>query len=253
MAADSAIILQGDANTPLGPQRQILQTFLYATKVSQVKDYPMGLMTWGLGSINSRSIQSLVMEWEYAHKTAKPFRMRPVATDLLAFIAARYDAAYPKPTPDQILGLFVGGYSENEFFSSQFTCEFPGQRSWQVVRADKAKGVPDFGANWYGASDALQRLFLGFDPASLQKLIDRGADPGIIRAWVDAHEPGLPIVFDGMPLQDAIDFAQYAAQVVIGRWRFGLGASIVGGDVDVAVMRPGSFDWAERKRWSIKD
>lgn len=254
MAADSAAILQGDVKVGQTgkTQRQIIQTFTYATKVSQVKDYPMGLMTWGLGSLNSRSIQSLVMEWEYAHTTTSPFVMQTVADDLLAFIAARYDKAFPSPTADQTLGLFVGGYSDNEFFSSQYKCEFPTERTWQLVRPDKAKGQPDFGVNWFGATDALQRLILGFDPAGLQKLIDRGADKAIIQAWVDDRDSSLPLVFDGMPLQDAIDFAQWAAQVVIGRWRFGPGAQLVGGDVDVAVIRPGSLDWAERKRWSIK-
>jgi hypothetical protein len=255
MAADSVVMLAGDIPTPTGVQRQMLQTFEYATKVARVKEYPMGVMTWGLGSISARSIQSLVMEFEYEYRgaPADTFGVRTVADDLLQFIVTRYDAAYPAPTQDQTLGLFVGGYSAKEFFSTQYSCELPGQRTWQPVRPDRPDGSPDFGLNWYGLGDALQRLFLGFDTAALQKLVDRGVDPTVIQAWINAGEPALPLVFDGMPIQDAVDFAQYAANVVIGRWRFGPGAPLVGGAVDIAVIRPRSFSWAKRKQWSIKD
>lgn len=253
MAADSATILQGDVETPTGIQRQLIQTFDYATKVAQVGSYPMGVMTWGLGSISSRSIQSLVMEFEFDYIPTGKFRVEKVAEDLLAFIMARYDAAIPSPTPLETLGLFVGGYSDGEFFSSQYSVELPAQRAWQAVRPDVAPGKPDFGAHWFGATDALQRLILGFDPPSLEKLVARGVDPKSVQAWVDAHDASLPLVFDGMPLQDAIDFAEWATTVVIGRWRFGLGAQLVGGDVDIAVIRPRSFHWAQRKQWSIKD
>jgi hypothetical protein len=254
LAADSATILQGDIVGPDGTtQRQLLQTFNYATKVAQVGGFPMGVMTWGLGSIASRSIQSLVMEFEFQYEPRPPFVVETVANDLLTFIMARYDAAIPTPTPMHTLGLFVGGYSDGEFFSSQFSVELPAQRAWTKVRPDSAPDVPDFGSNWFGASDALQRLILGFDPPALEKLVARGVDRGLVQAWVDAHEASLPIIFDGMPLQDAIDFAEWATAVVIGRWRFGMGAQLVGGDVDVAVIRPRSFQWAQRKRWSIKD
>jgi hypothetical protein len=253
MAADSAVTLQGDVVTPAGVQRHVLQSFEYATKVAQVGGLPMGVMTWGLGSISSRSIQSLVMEFEFGYTPTRPLSVKTVADDLLAFILARYAAAYPKPTDANRMGLFFGGYSDGEFFSTQLSVELPSSRTWHVVRPDKAPGVPDFGANWYGATDALQRLILGFDPTSLDKLVARGADKTIVKAWIDAHEPALQLVFDGMPLQDAIDFADWAANVVIGRYRFGMGANIVGGDIDIAVIRPRSFQWAQRKRWSIKD
>jgi hypothetical protein len=253
MAADSTTVLRGDIVTPAGIQRQLLQSFDYATKVAQVGDMPLGVMTWGVGSIASRSIQSLVMEFEFEYAVKGRFKVETVADDLLKFIASRYDASFPTPGPDSALGLFVGGYSDGEFFSSQYSVELPVQRSWQAVRRDKGPNVPDFGANWFGATDALQRLILGFDGPSLEKLIARGADPVVVQAWVDAHDSSLPLVFDGMPLQDAIDFAEWATTVVIGRWRFGVGAQLVGGDVDIAVIRPRSFQWAQRKRWSIKD
>jgi hypothetical protein len=56
-----------------------------------------------------------------------------------------------------------------------------------------------------------------------------------------------------MPLQDAIDFAEYAVEVVVGRFRFGHGPPLCGGDTDIAVVTPGNFEWAKRKLWVIKE
>jgi hypothetical protein len=252
LAADSATILRGDIQTPQGVQKnQLLQTFDFATKVAQVGDLPMGVMTWGLGSLDSRSIQSLVQEFEFDYEPAGRFRVEDVANDLLAFIMARYDAAFPAPSPANGLGLFVGGFSDGEFFSTQYAIELPGQRTWRAVRPD-APPRRDFGANWFGAADALERLILGYDRGALQQLVARGADATIVQKWVSDNVSSLPLIFDGMPLQDAIDFAEWATTVVIGRWRFGIGAQLVGGDVDIAVIRPRSFQWAQRKRWSLR-
>ena len=100
-------------------------------------------------------------------------------------------------------------------------------------------------------TDALVRLVNGFDPAALNQLVVRGADAAIVQQWVNDRVAELPLVFDGMPLQDAIDFADYAVRVVIGRYRFAQGAQLCGGDVDIAVITPSAFRWAQKKRWGI--
>jgi hypothetical protein len=253
MAADSAAMLQGEVMVAGVPQMTVLQGFQYATKVAQVGDFPMGFMTWGLGAIDSRSIQSLVMEFEFDYSIKGPFRVQAVADDLLAFILKRYDAAFPSPTPLQTLGLFVGGYSDGEFFSTQMSVELPTQRTWVPLRATMPGTPPEFGANWFGAYDALQRLIVGWDQAGTAQLVARGVSQATLQAWADAHESALQLPFDGMPLQDAIDFALWATNVVIGRWRFAVGPNIVGGEVDIAVIRPRSFQWAQRKQWSVRD
>ena len=84
------------------------------------------------------------------------------------------------------------------------------------------------------------------------ELVKRGVDKSIIQKWIDDSVSELPLVFDGMPLQDAVDFANFAVNLVIGRFRFGMGTPTCGGAVDIAVIRPNNFDWAQRKRWSIK-
>lgn len=53
-----------------------------------------------------------------------------------------------------------------------------------------------------------------------------------------------------MPLQDAIDFAAYLVHVVKGRFRFVVGPKVCGGPVDIAVVKPGKFEWIRRKTLS---
>ncbi len=94
LAADSVVSLEGTVTTPKGQQTGILQTFDFANKIARIKDYPIGVMTWGIASISDRSIQSLIMEWEHAYpllKDNETFTVRKVADELQRFISERYD------------------------------------------------------------------------------------------------------------------------------------------------------------------
>jgi hypothetical protein len=228
--------------------------FESANKISQFRDYPIGVMTWALGAIADRTVQSLIMECEYSYPRMddnEQFQVHQVAQDLVSFIRQRYDAAFPDPANRPPLGLAIGGHSHNQFFAEQYKYEFPGT-ALEPVRPNKPNGNPTFGVNWFGLVDALVRLVKGFDPASLNALVNLGVPQSTIQQWLASGVAELPLVFDGMPLKDAIDFAEYCARVVIGRWRFAAGPNLCGGDVDIAVMRPHSFQWAKRKQWAVK-
>ncbi len=255
MAADSAVTLHGVVDTPTGRSNGVIQQFNFANKVTRFKDYPIGIMSWGSASISDRSIQSLIMEFEHTYPGVEErpdtFTVQGISNDLLAFMKDRYDQAYTDPQQQPGLGLFVGGFSSGEFFADAYTCEFPHNVAWAQVRPKKLDGRPSFGANWFGQTGPLLRLVKGYDPQGLGELINRGADTATVQKWVDDNVSELPLVFDGMPLQDAIDFANFVAQVVIGAFRFGLGPPLCGGDVDIAVITPTTFRWAQRKQWAI--
>lgn len=256
LAADSVVSLEGTVTTPQGQQTGILQTFDYANKITRIKDYPIGVMNWGIASISDRSIQSLIMEWEHDYPILKEnenFTVKQVADDLHTFIAERYGGAYPSGTKRPLLGFFVGGYSQGQFFSDQYQCGFPNKPSWQEVRPNKKDGSPSFGANWFGQIGAISRLVHGYDRQSVNELVKRGADKDIVEKWMDDHVSELPLIFDGMPIQDAIDFANYAVQLTIGLFRFAVGPPLCGGNVDIAVITPFAFQWAQRKQWTIKE
>lgn len=255
-AADSVVTLTATITDQFGNQQTgVIQTFNYAAKVAHIKDYPIGVMNWGLASIGDRSIQSLIMEFEYGYPSLaenQKFSVKTVANDLIEFIKSRYDAFIAQHAPGG-LGMLIGGYSYDAFFSEQYQYEFPMFTELKEPRPRKPDGTPLFGSSWFGLTDALVRLVKGFFPPALDELIKRGVDKDIIQKWAEDGISELPLIFDGMPLQDAIDFAEYCIQVTIGSTRFGPGAPLCGGDIDIAVMRPQSFAWAKRKQWSIKD
>jgi hypothetical protein len=256
LAADSMVSLEGAIKTPQGQKTGIVQTFEFANKITQIKDYPIGAMSWGTAGISNRSIQSLIMEFEHNYPALKDntaYTVKEIAKKLLDEMRKRYDATYPSGTKQPRLGFYMGGYSSGQFFSDQYTFEFPKDKDWVEVRPNNPNGIPSFGADWFGLTDALTRLIKGYDKKSLEELVRRGVDKAIIQKWIDDNISELPLVFDGMPIQDAVDFANYAVQVTIGRYRFCLGPPLCGGDIDIAVITPNAFQWAQRKRWSIKD
>ena len=96
------------------------------------------------------------------------------------------------------------------------------------------------------------RLVKGYDAAALSELVNRGAPLNVVQQWVADNVGEVPLIFDGMPIQDAIDFVKFATAVTIGWFRFGIGAPLCGGPVDIAVITPTKVRWAERKQWSIR-
>lgn len=233
-----------------------MKTFEFANKLVRIKDYPIGVMTWGISSLSDRSIPSLIMEWEHGLpplKDNQPYTVDDMAYVLQSFIAERYDNTYPATGERPNLGIFIGGYSHSQFFSEQFFCEWPNVTAWQTVQPNRPDGSQSFGANWFGQTDALSRLIHGYDRGGLDELIKRGVNKEIVQKWMDDRVSELPLIFNGMPLQDAIDFANYAVQLTIGRFRFAVGLPTCGGNVDIAVITPSTFQWAQRKQWAIKE
>ncbi len=172
-------------------------------------------------------------------------------------IKERYDETFADRDQDQppILEILVSGYSSGEFFPEQWLISLPNADELRAIRPDR-DGNPQFGATWYGMTDAIVRLHWGRDDAVLGILAEHFKEtpeketPEEITESLEKLQ--YPVIFDGMPLQDAIDYAIYLVNVVIGRFRFVVGAPLCGGEIDVAVMEPNQFTWVQRKSWSAE-
>ena len=64
LAADSTAAIQGQIVGQTGGP-QILKTYDNARKLSHIKDYPIGTLTWGMSLVGARSVESLIKEFEY--------------------------------------------------------------------------------------------------------------------------------------------------------------------------------------------
>jgi hypothetical protein len=248
LAADSALAVEGDIRQPDGStQHGLLKVYNHASKLVQIGNWPLAVVTFGMGQIGSRTIDSHLREFADLQSAdqpdSQPDTVEQVARELHNFMAVRHSAT---PHAGQ-LGLHVAGYPPKGFFPEQYLLTLPPapEGAIQRVRPDRPDGSPDFGANWYGLTDAIIRLDKGIDPQAQSALTAAGvsaAQLAVTNSWE------YPVIFEAMPLQDAIDFADWLANVTIGRFRFVVGPAMVVGPVDLAVItRHEGFTWIRRK------
>jgi hypothetical protein len=260
VATDSASALQVLAKGQLA----VGKIYNTATKLVQVKDYPIGLATWGSANFGTRSVISLVQEFEEAklqpldgkrRLAEKEIKVSQVAEAIRKFLVDSYTKhipnveAFPKEQRPSA-GFVVGGYSSDGFFAEQYLFAVP-EGVLKEVRPDLPDGRPDFGANWFGQTDAIVRLHFGRDDRVFHLLERVGVARQMITQFAELTKTELqyPVVFDGMPLRDAVDYADYLVSVVIGRFRHALGPPICAGPVDLAAISRGTgFRWVRRKQ-----
>lgn len=264
LAADSAATLYGRIEGPEGVHEGILKTYYNAKKLLQIGDFPIGVLTWGQAFIGPRTVESLVREWEYeyswqtreeyAQEHPESFKVKECAEGLCRFLAKIHAEAYQEQAEEQRppLGMVVAGYSQGEFFPEvwRFVLPFDSEGVVHNQRPD-VEGKPDFGASWFGGTDAIVRLHWGRDDAVIKIISERfGLSEDDVR---DALAPlQYQIPFSLMPLQDAIDYANYMLNVAIGRFRFVLGPELCGGQIEIAAITPKEFDWISRKSWGLE-
>lgn len=252
LAADSALVVEGEVVVEGQlPQRGVVQVYSHATKVTPIKEWPVGVINWGVGQIGSRTIESHVREYANGLSDEQDLDVHSLADGLHAFIDERYRRAFGQQNP--ALGLQIAGYSPGEFFPTQYLLTFPPHPDGAVidVRPNQPDGAPEFGANWYGMTDAIRRLYFGLDPEAIGVLFPDGPPQGLEERSRQLH---YPIIFEAMPLQDAIDFAAWLAEVTIGRFRFVAGPATVLGPVDIAVItRHDGFHWVRHKEPRVSD
>jgi hypothetical protein len=264
LAADSAATLTGRILQPDGvTQDAVLQIFNNAKKLLQIgSDFPIGVLTWGQAFIGPRTIESLVSEWQYTEgwESIESFRKRfpdkkytveNCAKDLHRHLAVKHKEEFGSLPPNEQpgLGIVVAGYSELGFFPEVWRFVLPYDVIITNSRPD-IDGKPDFGASWFGIVEPIIRLHYGRDERAIGIISEKYNIP-----VAELNEILAPlqyqIPFAQMPLQDAIDYANYMINLVIGRFRFVIGPELCGGKVDLAAITQREFTWISRKTWSL--
>ncbi len=108
LAADSM-----SSYTVLNPATQgwdVVQSYSYAHKVVQIGSGSLGVLVWGAGSLQRRSMQNLIEEFASNHATTT---VEAAANSLTTFMKQAYEQDYPDPQKRPILGFLVGGYDNS--------------------------------------------------------------------------------------------------------------------------------------------
>lgn len=258
LAADSASTLHGRVQRPQGVQAHILKTYYNARKLLQIGNFPIGVLTWGQAYVGPRTVESHIREWEhnrkwqsreqYKEEYDNPFAVRDAAQGLLTHLRQACEEVYGD---DQhpVLGVLVAGYSEGEFFPDVWRFILPVDDEVVNQRPD-VEGKPDFGASWFGVTEPIVRLHFGRDEAAIKSISETFNIPeNDIRETLRPLQYKIP--FAMMPLQDAIEYANYMLNVVIGRYRFVVGPELCGGEIDIAAITQREFTWVSRKSWGL--
>lgn len=248
--------------TPDG-QLQVFNVYNNADKVFNLqKGLPIGAVTWGAGSIGQASASTIMKDlrkiftegdeekhpgWKLDKDT---YTVEAVADRLKRFVFDElYTPAFkdfPHKKPD--LGFIIAGYSASAPMADEFQIDIKEgvcQGPRPVHRRE------DIGMTWAGNAEALNRLLVGVGsalPQVLQNVFKLQPDqmPQVIQVIQQSLQ--LPLVLPAMPLQDAIDLAEFLVDLTIKFSRFMPGAPTVGGPIEIAaISKHEGFRWIKRK------
>jgi len=257
LAADSATTLI-DPNT-----NSVVNVYNNANKIFNLhKELPIAAITWGSGSIGPASISTLAKDlrrrfageeqtrpdWEL---NAHSYTIKEVAERLRSFMfEEQYVPLFAVLPQKPYLGLIVAGYSAGEPLAEAYqitmddgTCPEP-----LLLLSQEANGVV-----WNGQTEAVQRLVVGFGTTMAQVLkVNLGVPDNQIMPTLNILRDALRIELTSpaMPIQDAIDFAEFLVDVAAKWSRFSPGSPTVGGPIEVAaITKHEGFKWIRRKHY----
>lgn len=249
------LILGTDSMTQISAETeqgepQLLKSYSNAKKLFQI-NARMAVATYGLGNIGNRSIEGVVLDFASTDAARCGDNVAAVAESLFGFVSEMYDHVYVDAEVGhrQPVGFFLAGYSKGEPFPHEYEFLLPRDGGPFAARP------PDvFGASWRGIDAPFTRLYKGFDPYVIpQRLQERGVSPENIAEILDGAGLETWVIFDGMPVQDAVNFAVYILETTIGWATFQVGAPTCGRPLQVATILPETgFEWVARPTLSVQ-
>jgi hypothetical protein len=269
------VVLASDSASTLA-QRQpdgaisVANVYYNVNKIANlVKGLPLGVMTWGTGSIGPESISTLfkdvrqMLTGERAGPGGADWRVdfadyavADIADRVREFVyREKYFAAFDGNSQVPDLGLVVAGYSTDGPYAEAFRIEMDGSGCPSPVRM-----WPDAECGFFvgGQPAAVVRLVHGVDPRVGEILVEElGVSPDRAEraAAVIKDHLAVPLVQEPMPFQDALDLAEFFVDLTSRYTRFlPVGATTVGGPVELAgITKHEGFKWVKRKQYYSAD
>jgi hypothetical protein len=263
LASDSASTL---AQVQPDGAMSVANVYYNVDKIANlVKGLPLGVMTWGAGSIGPESISTLfkdlrqLLAGERAGPNGADWKIDPsdyavsdVADRVREFVYQnKYSPVFDGNTQVPDLGLVVAGYSTDGPHAEAYRIEMDGN------------GCPSPVHMWPGAECG---FFVGGQPAAVVRLV-HGVDSRVADVLVDSlgvspdragraaeiirDKLSVPLVQEPMPFKDALELAEFFVDVTARYTRFlPVGATTVGGPIEVAgITKHEGFKWVKRKHF----
>lgn len=258
LASDSASTIVGIG--PGGPQG-VINIYDNANKIQNLcKGRPLGVLTWGAGSIGNASLSTLFKDlrakfagtdqaWKLDDVNSTVEHVARKAREFLfedRYVAAHGAGAAPgKPS----MGILIAGYSHDAGLPESWlitVAEGDCQNPVQVQPQDNV------GCYFDGQPEAIQRFLRGYGDKLQQLLGQIVLDPGQLASLMNQIEQAMavPMIISAMPIQDAIDLAEFLVNLTKAYSRFSPGAPCVGGPTEIAaITKHEGFKWIKRKHY----
>lgn len=261
---DGVVLAADSASTLSFPGQQGIVGNVYdnANKIfNLVKGSPIGCITFGSGNIGNASIGTLIKDLrkkltdtpQQMEFNAEQYTMEAVAKILAKFLGDECERLEPSAKLNTNIGFLLGGYSKPGQFGESWSLEIQ-QGIPQPPK--KLRQDHEVGLSWGGMSEVVQRIIVGFSPSLFQHLAGVMQPPQNPVALASQLGPVLaakmqaPLVFNPMPIQDAIDLARFLVHSAIMFSRFLPGANMVGGPIEIAaITKHENFKWISRKHY----
>jgi len=220
--------------------------------------YPIGAVTFGAGSIGPASISTLVKDFRKIAIESDPLYIDPsnytvqgVATVFRQFILEdKYSSVFGSQTGKPDLGFIVAGYSSNADTAEEYAL---GSINGQLLGPDLLPTVDGSGIHYFGQPEAIERLIYGVGMAMPSVLVDElsvAPDDANAAHRLFKQKLGVRLENAAMPIQDAIDLAEFLVDLTSKFIRFQEGAQTVGGPIEIAaITKHEDFKWVKRKHF----
>jgi len=241
LGADSASQITGQ--DPQG-RMGVLKVYENARKLFRFLDFKVGILSYGIGNIGKKFIDTLLREFKRESREQRSFdpadyNVRGIAQGLYDFFIAKYNEQF-QPIPDAQrppLGFYVAGYSSGSTDGEELEFLIPRANGLKEVRPANA-----FGASWRGAGIPFTRLYYGFDPRVNDKLIEAGVNENTIKQACDPFKA--QVIYDGMPVSEAVKFVEFILKTTIGLVSFEVGAPVCSEPIHIGVINSETgFQW----------
>ena len=259
-AADSASSLVG--TTPNGDP-VVFNVYQHGNKIFNLyKGKPIAAMTCGMAHMGDASIAALAKDFRRIITKGiggnkidpEDCTVKGVAERAHAFFAAKYNEIDPAPVGDHGFEFWVGGYGS----------AWDGAEIWKIVIRNGevlplelvvGQDISGFVA-WGGQPQPIHRLIIGFDERLGEALEAAGLASDATQQVLAQVRQQLqtPLVEAPMPVDDAIQLADFLVDLTKRYFAFLPGADSVGGATDIAtVTKHEGFKWIRRKHFYNPD
>lgn len=254
------LVLGADSASTLFTETEYHNSYFNTEKLMHVNGLPVGALTFGLGSLNNRSVSSLANDLR--HRLVgedASWKIDPASFELedvvdrfkRYFYEELYTEAFknvPAPadplTDNSVMGFFVGGFASGKQSAEVWRLLLTrgGCHVTKLIDADAP-----WDCAWEGAREPIQRILFGYSSKIMQRLMDAGVQQDAAEKLLASMEP---LINGAMPIQDAVDFVHYLIEVTCGYVRFAPGPMAVAKPIDLAaITKYNGLKWISRKHY----